>query len=261
MFDLGFIGCGNMAGAIIRGLNKNGKISIAATDVKTAAVEALGVRCFADSAELAKNCQTILIAVKPFHAEEVFNQIKDCLTDDQIVISIMAGYKIASIKRFLPVKKIVRVMPNLAAKQLSAMSGLVFDGEFSEQERAFVFEIFEAVGKAVIVTEKDLDAVTAVSGSGTAYVYEFIKHMIKGGVLCGLSEEIAKVLTLQTVAGAVKMVEASDTEIDPMIDAVCSKGGTTIEAIKTLRARGFGETVEEAVKACYDRSVEMGKGN
>lgn len=261
-YDLGVIGCGNMAGAIIRGLKSSGSdLRIAATDLDAERVRSVGADYVGTNRELAEQSRYLLFAVKPFHAQDVFAEIAPVLTGDQCVVSIMAGVTVATLTAHIPtVKRFVRVMPNLAARCGCAMSVVMAGESATDEDMEIVTRIFRSVGEIAIMPEAKVDAVISVSGSGTAYVYEFIKHMIDGGVKNGLTYDESKQLTLQTLRGAVKMTEqAEDGALDGMIDAVCSKGGTTIEAVKTLRGRGFGGILEDAMRACYDRSVEMSK--
>ena len=135
----------------------------------------------------------------------------------------------------------------------------IAENHCSGESNAFCRKMFESVGSTVYVPEKDFDAVTCVSGSGPAYVFYFIKAMTEGGIANGLSPEVAKSLTLATVAGACKLAEMSDDSLDTLIDKVCSKGGTTIQAINAFRNANMDKIVIDGMTACRRRSEELGK--
>ena len=138
------------------------------------------------------------------------------------------------------------------------MSVLCFEN-YTNKSEEFVKNIFEKLGKTLITNENKLDAVTSVSGSGPAYIFEFAKAMIEGGIDGKLSEEESKLLTLQTIKGAVKMLESFQGDIDNLTEAVCSKGGTTIQAINYFRQNNLNSIIREGMKLCKKRSEELSK--
>jgi pyrroline-5-carboxylate reductase len=149
------------------------------------------------------------------------------------------------------------VMPNTAAKISEAMTALSLEHTLSEDEYSTAKQIFESCGKVVEVSEKYFDAVTAISGSGPAYVYMFIDALTQGGLLHGLPKNIARQLATQTVLGAAKMVQETAISPNELKDDVCSPGGTTIEAVYTLETNHFTATVMDAVTACVNKSRKM----
>ena len=260
-YKLGIIGLGNMGGAILNGLgNFDGKILVSTLDYQNTIKSYPNADFINDNQFLAQNCQYILMAVKPKDAPKILEEINQYITNKNIIISIMAGIKISTIARSVPnVGTVARVMPNLAAKINLACSGIAFFNE-TQQIKDFVVKIFENIGKVVVLDEDKMDAVTAISGSGIAYVYYFIRSLIESGKSIGLSDEESKQLVLQTVLGGVGMVKHfPEQNIDDMIDAVCSKGGTTIEAIEVLKEKNFEETINLAVSAAYKKSIILSR--
>ncbi len=260
-FKLGVIGAGNMASAIIGGiLNCNiiapSQIIISdLDDNKLSYFASLGLATTKDNTFLSSNAENILFAVKPQIAPIVFEDIKSSI-DADLVISIMAGISIAKLKNALGERKYARIMPNTPALVGEGMAAIAFSGDFKSQ---FVIDIFSSIGKVVELDESLFDAVTSLSGSGPAYVYMFIDALIKGGIEGGLDEETAKRLAIQTIRGAAKMIEQSDKPIDELVDAVCSKGGTTIQAVDTYREEKLEEIVIKGMTKCRNRSKELGK--
>ena len=258
-YKLGFLGAGNMAKAIARGIVKSSillpnDIIMSDPNVKE---DVAGIKVINDNSVIFNDCEYVLLAIKP----QVFNEIAASFKDAKVknIITIMAGVKMAKIKAVLPNANVIRIMPNLPASVGAGMAGIAKDNDASEEANKFVEAIFKSVGDAVFVNESDLDAVTAISGSGPAYVYYFIQSMIKAGIKNGLTEEAAKKLTLQTFVGAVEMVKNSNDSLDIMIDRVCSKGGTTIQAIDTFRNYDLESKIIEGIDKCKMRSEELSK--
>lgn len=261
-FLLGVIGAGNMATAIVKGALKslNAK-DIVVSDKDEAKLEEMkksGICVTTDNIEVASDCKYLLFAVKPQVAKLVFDEIRDKINADT-VISIMAGISIDTISKALGSDLgYVRVMPNTPAMIQKGMSALSFTENVTDKE--FVINLFNSLGKTVVLSESDFDAVTSVSGSGPAYVYSFIKAMIDGGTDGGLDFETAKTLTLQTIVGACGMVENSNDDIQTLIDKVCSKGGTTIEAVNSFIADDLNGIIRKGIAKCKARSEELSHG-
>jgi len=259
-YKLGVIGCGNMAEAIVSRacgtVLKASEIQVFDSDsAKLAALSSkYGVKAAYSNSELVSSCEYVLFAVKPqsLGGLNIGNAAINCL------ISIMAGVKIATLKANFNVSRIVRVMPNTPCSVGVGMCALTFDG-CTEKDKLFAKGLFNATGKTIELDESKFDAVTAVSGSGPAYVYYFIEAMTNGGVQEGLTYEESKTLAIQTVKGAAELAERSDIELSVLIDRVCSKGGTTIEAVNYLKEKDVGAIVCEAVRRCAEKSRELGK--
>ena len=258
-FTLGIVGAGNMATAILNGILKSGCLNpdeIIVSDVdgdKLKAISEKGVVVTFDNELIFGQSDYILLAVKPQVAKEVFKDIK---YKNLKVISIMAGISRNTVSEMFGGARVARIRPNtpcLVGKGMCAIDA----GDFDEDGRKLVSVIFSSLGKIVELDEKYFDAVTAVSGSGPAYVYTFIKAMIDEGDALGLDEKISETLTLQTFEGAVKMVEERTTDIDTLIKNVCSKGGTTIEAVNCFAENNLDKIIAEGMKRCEKRSKEL----
>ncbi|MEG1535743.1 MAG: pyrroline-5-carboxylate reductase [Clostridia bacterium] len=257
-YKLGFLGSGNMANAILSGilannlLDKN-EIIMSATTAR----EIQGIHVVTDNNFVMENCQYVIVAIKP----QVFASIAQTLTkiNSACIVSIMAGVTCAKIKKLLNFDgEIVRIMPNTPSMVGCGMT-VIADKECQANDKKFVYDIFASLGKVAYIAEEKFDAVTSISGSGPAYVYYFINSMIKGGVDGGLSQDESKLLTLQTFAGAIKMIEKSSDKIEELIQKVCSKGGTTIQAIDFFKESNLENTIETAIKKCRERSEEISK--
>ena len=261
---LGFIGAGNMAGAIIRGAvekNASAPNHIIVYDVDTEKVKALqescGVHGVASIAELCEKSDMLLVAVKPNVLPDVLKELHGV---DLPLISIAAGWSSSKIKELYGNhKRVLRVMPNTPLMVGEGMSVFETPGSLNEHELAFAKKLFGAMGKVLFVQGKQMDAVTAVSGSGPAYAFMFIEALADGGVLCGLPRAEALTLAAQTLLGSAKMVLDTGTHPGALKDAVCSPGGTTIEAVKSLEEHGFRGAVIEAVEVCAKKSGALAK--
>ena len=244
-FTLGIIGAGNMSSAILGGVLRGGllradRIAVSDRDPEKLAVMAQnGVYTTADNREVASSSEYLMFAVKPQVAPAVFEEIAPVISAGTVV-SIMAG---------------VPVMPNTPALVGEGMSVIAFEEGARSQ---FVADIFASIGKVAELDESKFDAVTSLSGSGPAYVYMFIEALIDGGVEGGLDPETAKLLAIQTVRGSAKMVAVSSRPVGELIDAVCSKGGTTIQAVDSFREDGLEDIVKKGMAKCKKRSEELG---
>jgi len=261
-FKLGIIGAGNMATAILGGILNNNILNpdqIIISDLDIAKLDIFrlqGVSVTQNNFYLVENSEYVLFAVKPQSFDKLALEIKNAFKDQKI-ITIMAATSINKIQETLGDLDIARIMPNTPALVSEGMSCIAFSKDFSSD---FVKEIFNTLGKVIIIDETYFDAVTSLSGSGPAYVYLFIKSLINGGIDAGLDSSISKTLALQTVKGALKMVETSSLPIDELIDKVCSKGGTTIEAINSYKQDQLEAIVIRGMRKCKERSVELSSG-
>ncbi|WP_350598820.1 pyrroline-5-carboxylate reductase [Pseudomonas sp. 65/3-MNA-CIBAN-0223] len=261
---IAFIGAGNMAASLIGGLRAKGLEAelIRASDPgaetrsKVAAEHAIAV--FADNAEAIKDAEVVVLAVKPQAMKAVCEAIRPNLKPNQLVVSIAAGITCASMNNWLGAQPIVRCMPNTPALLRQGVSGLFATAEVSAEQRQQAEELLSAVGIALwLDEEQQLDAVTAVSGSGPAYFFLLIEAMTAAGVKLGLPADIAAQLTVQTALGAAHMAVASDVDAAELRRRVTSPAGTTEAAIKSFQAGGFEALVEKALGAAAHRSAEM----
>ncbi len=260
---IGFIGCGNMAKAMISNFvlsRELDDLQIMVSDISRQAFEGItfdGIKTTLDNAMVAEFADIIFISVKPQSAGEVLYKISPYLDNTKIIVSIMAGVPLIAIKTALhKVKKFARCMPNLAAKVGEGMTGVCFDN-LDEDEKADVIQLLSATGRTAEVAEKEFDVVTAVSGSGSAYVYLFIEALMEAGMARGMTEAQARLFAAQTAYGAAKMVLTGTEKIDAMVAAVCSKGGTTIEAVNVFEDSEFSRIIDKAVDAAWRKSKNL----
>ncbi len=258
-FTLGVIGAGNMASAIVGGIVKSGVLApnqIIVSDKEQTQLDkiaTLGIYTTLDNIKVAQSVQYLLFAIKPQSFEDIANEISPSLQAETI-ISIMAGVSIAKLKKHFENCNYARIMPNTPAFVGEGMSAIAFSDSFYSQ---FVVDVFSSIGKVELIDEKYFDAVTSLSGSGPAYVYMFINALIQGGMQGSLDFQTAKTLALQTVKGAVKMIESSTKPIDELVDAVCSKGGTTICAVESFKKDNLEKIITNGITKCRERSIEL----
>jgi len=267
MNTIGFIGSGNMAEALIKGIiaaDVYRPEDVMIADVRSERLEQLAseynVKPVESNPTLTAGADVVVLSVKPQNMDAVLSEIKDSLKGDSLVISIAAGVTTAKIAGFLGDVPIVRVMPNTPALVGEGASAL-FAKNAGSEAMALVMKIFSAVGKAVVVDREELiDAVTAVSGSGPAYYFLLMEEMIKAGEQLGLDEATAKELVLQTAKGAALLAEQADGRGETAAELrrkVTSPGGTTEAALKVFAEKDFSDLVTTALTAARDRSREL----
>ncbi len=261
---IGFIGAGNMAGAIIGGIIKAGIYSpndIIASDKSQDALSNLSEKFKIQTTDNNKESaikDVLVLAVKPQFLYNVIDEIKDILSPDTIVVSIAAGQSIEKIeKAFQKPVKLVRVMPNTPALVGESMSALTPNSKITDKDMGIITNIFKSFGKAEIVPENLMDAVTAVSGSSPAYVFMLIEAMADGAVKSGMPRNQAYTFAAQAVLGSAKMVLETDLHPGELKDMVCSPNGTTIEAVRVLEEKGFRAAVIDAMDECVKKSHSM----
>ncbi|HEX8986688.1 MAG TPA: pyrroline-5-carboxylate reductase [Rhodocyclaceae bacterium] len=260
-----FIGGGNMAVALIGGLRKQG-FSAAGIQVVEPFEEArnrlsneFGVRCVEAIDAAALNCETLVLAVKPQNMKEAIAPAAGKL-DEQLVVSIAAGLRLADISRWLGGhRKLVRTMPNTPALIGAGVTGLYADPSVGLEDRMTAEKIVGAVGRVLWVDdESKMDPVTAISGSGPAYVFYFIEALEAAAVNLGLELQAARMLAVETFLGAAKLAESSGEPIAELRRRVTSKGGTTEAALRSFDADGIGAAIERGVQAANARGQELG---
>lgn len=267
---IGMIGCGNMGFALLSGIlakNLAKPEEIFVFDVDSVKLEntavKFGVRKTAIN-EMSKQCSLIIIAVKPQDMELLLNDNRmDLDSAGKIIVSIAAGVSVSLIGKYLTRALIARVMPNTPAMIGKGASGIFFYGNFSDEQKSVVLNIFDSVGTVEVVKKEEwLDAVTGLSGSGPAYVFTFINSLVDAGVMQGLPRDTARKLAVQTVLGSAELAAASLAEgIHPeeLKDRVTSPGGTTAAGLFALEEGNFRATVMKAVKDASIRSKELSK--
>ncbi|MBE6380442.1 MAG: pyrroline-5-carboxylate reductase [Lentisphaerae bacterium] len=261
---IGFLGAGRMASAIAGGMVKSEFDSedILFYDCSSAAAEAfvkaVGARACAEPEAMADACDAVVLAVKPQYLAEALLPLNGRLKN-KLIISIVAGVKLEKLGALTGASRIVRVMPNTPALLGEGCGAYSLTESATGSDRELAQRILSSIGDFFELPEKQLDAVTAVSGCGPAYVYELIQAMADGGVTLGLPRNLAQQLAAATVRGAAAMVLNCNTHPIELRDQVCSPGGSTICAVNHLAAKGFGSAVVEAELAAFKRSVELGE--
>src|SRR5271169_2357169 len=256
----GFIGGGKMAEALIKGITGRGSRDIFVSEPleerRRYLENSYGIKTTELNKEVAKSCSIIILAVKPQNMAAVLDEISDSIPEDKTVVSIAAGITLAFLQEKLKTRKIVRVMPNTPAIVQEGMSVLSLCECFSERDIAAVREIFMSVGKVLTLPEKYMNAVTALSGSGPAFIALFIESMIEGGMRMGLSSEDATDLSVQTLLGTARLL---DTGMSPekLRIMVTSPGGTTAAGLKIYEESSFKQTVIDGLLAALKRADEL----
>lgn len=263
---IGFIGGGNMAEALIKGLIGGGlpaKELLVAEPVaarRDFLQERYAVSVTGDNNAVTDACTIILLCIKPQTCSQALQQLRESIRPDQLFISIMAGVNTTAIQDFLGgAPRVVRVMPNTPALVMEGASALCAGSHATGEDLSLARQIFDMVGKSWIVEEKLLDAVTGLSGSGPAYVLTFIEALSDAGVKNGLTREAATGLAAQTVFGTAKLLLETREHPAVLRDKVTSPGGTTIAGLAALEKEGFRNAAIAAVDGATARSAELGK--
>ena len=235
MVNIGFIGCGKMAGAIIKSLVKSETVSAenilaskSSPDNLEEISHKLGIKITLNNSETAQFGNIIFIAVKPNQVKSVLEEIRDKITADKLVVSIAAGVKTSFIESCLPEgTRVIRVMPNTPVLVNEGMAGICSGKNAKTSDIEAVQKIFNAAGKSVIVNENKIDIVTAISGSGPAFFYKVINDIARAGEKLGLDYDKALLLSIQTALGSAKMALARENSMEELISNVATKGGCT----------------------------------
>ncbi len=269
---IAFIGAGNLAEALIRGVLKAGLFqcrNIIASDVREEKLEELrkqyGISTFYSNTEAVEKADIVILAVKPQIIQEVLKDIAQMAIDDsKLIISVAAGVPISVITLSLTEgggknPRIVRVMPNAPALVQEGAAALAGGAHTSESDMKAALEIFNAVGKTVVVEESLMDAVTGLSGSGPAYVCAMLESLSDAGVKVGLPRDVSSRLSLQTVLGTARLLEETGKQPSELRKMVTSPGGTTVCGLQALERGRFKDTVINAVEAATARAKELGR--
>lgn len=262
---VGFIGCGNMAKALIGGILKQGIVTpenILAADKSAKALEAAketyGICVTEDNAKAACEADYLVLAVKPQFLSDAIAEFREAVREETVILSLAPGKTLAWLEeQFGKPLHIIRTMPNTPAMAGEGMTALCPNEAVTEKEKAGAEELFGSVGKTAIVPERLMDTVTGVSGSSPAYVFMFIEALADAAVEGGMPREQAYTFAAQSVLGSAKLVLESGKHPGELKDMVCSPGGTTIEAVRVLEKNGFRSAVIEAAAACIEKSRGM----
>lgn len=264
---IGFIGCGNMAQAMMGSIIKANLVpreNVIASDIMSSLRETVenkyNIRTTTDNKQVASEADYLILAVKPNIYEIVLIEIKDYIKDTGVVIGIGAGISSNFLKSNLNQgTKFLKVMPNTPAMVGEGMTAIAKSDIFDKEEMDEVMKIFNCLGRTEIISESLMDGFTALCGSSPAYVYMMIEAMADGAVLEGIPRAQAYTMAAQAVLGSAKMVLETGLHPGILKDNVCSPGGTTIAAVASLEENGFRSTLIEAIKECADKSREMSK--
>jgi len=265
--NVGFLGAGNMAGALIKALlqaHATPPERILASDVREDRLEQVrreyGVGITADNAEVVKFADVLVLAVKPQVIDRVLPVIAANLRKETLVITILAGVRLAAVEaRLPPGARLVRAMPNTPAMVLAGATAIAAGTYASKEDMRTAKELFDTVGRTVTLDETLLDAVTGLSGSGPAYVMLMIEALADGGVKVGLHRETALLLAAQTVFGSAKLLLETGEHPGRLKDMVTSPGGTAIAGLHTLESGGLRRTLMDAVENATQRAGELGE--
>lgn len=262
----GFIGLGNMAGAIIAGMAVSGKFSedtVYGYNRSAQKTEALHEKCglvpAESAADVAKKSDVVILSVKPQMMDGVLSEIKDCITPEKTVISIAAGLPCARYEgAFEGEIPVVRVMPNINAKVLAAISGICGGKYAKEEDIAIADNIFSTIGKTYRLDEKMFPAFSAIGGASGAFVMMYIDALAEAAVREGFPRAMAEELAEHAVSGAAILAEKSEEHPIALMNSICSPGGTTIEGVCKLKELGFESAVQQGIKAIVEKDRKLG---
>jgi len=264
---IGFLGAGRMATALAKGMLEAGLISadqMIASDVVPAARDAFRVATAADTTDdnkvVFQDAEVIIVAVKPQSLSAALDDARPLITSDHLIVSIAAGIPLKTYEALLGQSvRVIRVMPNTPCLVGAGASAFALGSRATEADAELVSRLLRTVGIAYQLPEHQLDAVTGLSGSGPAYIYEIIEAISDGGVRVGLPRDVATRLAAQTVLGAAQMVLTTGAHPGVLKDAVTSPGGTTIVGLHVLEQAGLRGCLMNAVVAATERSRELGQ--
>lgn len=264
---IGFIGAGNMATAMVKGLTRSGLYApdqMLASDIDESKVrtmaESFGLKGSKNNRALARDSDILVLAVKPQVIREVLEEIKEEIREDHLVISIAAGIPIKLIHAVIgPNIPVVRVMPNTPALIQKGMSALAPGKTATPEHRETTRIIFDAVGETVFIQEEMMDAVTALSGSGPGFLFRIMECFVEAGERLGFDNEISRRLVIQTFLGTTQLAGESGKTLSELRKMVTSPGGTTEAGLAVFEGKGLEAVIQEVVEAAFQRGVELGK--
>ncbi|MBP7212142.1 pyrroline-5-carboxylate reductase [bacterium] len=263
---VGFIGCGKMASAIIKGVISSKflpKENIIATKSNVSTIsekeKELGIKISNDNILLAKSVDVIFLATKPNIVRDILEEIKPVLTEDKLIVSIAAGVSTSTIEDIVGKLSVIRVMPNAGAMILEGMSGIAKGAYATDSDVDFVNEFLENIGKCVVVEENLIDVVTAISGSGPAFFYMMINEMAKAGEKLGMDFDKALLLASQTAIGSAKIMLTSNLTPETLIDNISTKGGCTEVGVSYMRSQNAEAIFQETIIKTTEKANALGK--
>ena len=264
---IGFIGCGKMASAIIKGVissnflpQANLKGSEVNCDIAEAAQKRLGIEVLTDNKCLVMDSDVIFIATKPNYVASVLEEIKEELTPEKLIVSIAAGVSTLKIENITGRQRVIRVMPNTPALVLEGMSGICKGSYATDEDARFVMELLSSIGKCIEVSEEQIDIVTAISGSGPAFFYKVIEDIARAGEKLGLEYEKSLMLATQTALGSAKMVmNRGELSVQTLIDNVATKGGCTFVGVSAMSEGNSKKLFYDVIAETAKKANELGK--
>ncbi|MGI6161274.1 MAG: pyrroline-5-carboxylate reductase [Christensenellales bacterium] len=266
-YKIGFIGCGNMAKAIIKGIINKDIIQpnlICASDLDADKLAEFcgetGISAASSNEEVVANSEYVFLAVKPVFIKQVADEIKAMGVPIKTV-SIAAAWTTRMLSDALPGSRVLRVIPNTSLLVAESFTALADGSSFEKADIDFIRSIFDASGSTAIIEEKHFDAVTAIASAGSMYAFMLIESLADAGVLHGLSRAQSIDMAAQAVLGGAKLALESDKHTAQLKDDVCSPGGITIEAVRVLEKQGYRSAIIEAVAASVNKSADMAKNN
>lgn len=265
--NIGFIGCGKMASAIISGIldsDKKDLYSIKGSEVNDelakSAAERLNITVLTDNKELVKTSDIIFIATKPNAVVDILENIKDELTADKLVVSIAAGVCTEKIEKIIPQNRVIRIMPNTPALVKLGMFGVCKGAKATDEDLNLIENLLSTIGKCITVEESQMDIVTAISGSGPAFFYQVIEDMARAGEKLGLDYEKSLILAAQTALGSAKMVfNRGETTVQTLIDNVATKGGCTFVGISEMKEQNSDKLFYDVIDKTAQKANALGK--
>jgi pyrroline-5-carboxylate reductase len=255
--NIGFIGCGNMAKALINGMIQTDSVNPENIIVSNPSMpklnevrEKFNINITQNNITVAENSDVVFLSVKPNKYTQVIEEIRNYIREDTIIVNIAAGVSIAECEQFFNRQtKIVKAMPNTPVAVGAGMIALSFNKTFTNKEKEKVELLFNSFSKTVVIDESLMDIEGAIGGSAPAFVYVFIEALADSAVMYGMPRDMAYRIVAQTVLGAAKMVLESGEHPAKLKDDVCSPYGTTIQSIASLEEHGFRNAIIQAVKA------------
>ncbi|MFB6469284.1 pyrroline-5-carboxylate reductase [Cytobacillus sp. Hz8] len=263
--NIGFIGCGKMAQAMIEGIIKSEKwlprqikASAKTEDTVESVKKRLNISISTNNMEVASWADILILAVKPNLHAEVIQELKNEINSSTIVVTIAAGLTLNDLEQaFAQEMKLIRAMPNTPSLVREGMSAICANQFVTKDEIDMVSSLFECFGKVEVVEERLMDAIPAISGSSPAYVYMFIEALADGAVKQGMVRSMAYTFAAQAVLGAAKMVLETQKHPGELKDEVCTPGGATIEAVASLEKNGFRSAVLMAMDSCTNKTKNL----
>lgn len=265
--NIGFIGCGKMASAIISGIldsDKKDLYNINGSEVNEelakSAAERLNITVLSDNKELVKSSDIIFIATKPNAVADILENIKNELTTNKLVVSIAAGVCTEKIEKIITKNRVIRIMPNTPALVKLGMFGVCKGTKASDEDLNLIENLLSTIGKCITVEESQMDIVTAISGSGPAFFYQVIEDMARAGEKLGLDYEKSLILAAQTALGSSKMVfNRGETSVQTLIDNVATKGGCTFVGITEMKEQHSDKLFYDVIDKTAQKANALGK--